>query len=130
MLWRKLTPEEKKERQREAHQRYMKTEKGKQATHRQKENQRRAAAAWKLRHPDYHRQYRLKRYGLTLVQFNELAKNGCGICGTHDDLAVDHDHATGKVRGVLCRKHNVAIGLLDDDPHLVLRALRWLEERT
>lgn len=130
MLRHRLTPEEKKDRQRDAHRRYMKTEKGKQATHRQKENQRRASALWKIRHPDYHRQYWLKRYGLTLAQFDELAKNGCGICGTHSDLAVDHNHDTGKVRGVLCRKHNTAIGLLDDNPYLVSRALRWLEERT
>jgi hypothetical protein len=36
--------------------------------------------------------------------------------GTIKELAVDHDHATGKIRALLCNSCNVALGLLQDDP--------------
>jgi hypothetical protein len=37
----------------------------------------------------------------------------CAICGL---VGVDHDHATGAVRGILCFRCNAAIGQLDDEP--------------
>ncbi|MGR6923085.1 endonuclease VII domain-containing protein [[Actinomadura] parvosata] len=42
-------------------------------------------------------------------------------------LAVDHCHKTGAVRGLLCQKCNSAIGLLNDDPELLLRANSYLK---
>lgn len=41
-------------------------------------------------------------------------------------LDVDHDHATGEVRGLLCNRCNQAIGLLQDDPLIVRSALVYL----
>lgn len=60
-----------------------------------------------------------KRYGLTLVEYEEiLAKQDgkCPICASR--LAecrphVDHDHKTGKVRGILCAGCNVKLGVVE-----------------
>lgn len=53
----------------------------------------------------------------------------CAICHVviDDHGHVDHDHETGAVRGVLCQKHNMAIGLLDDDPVLLRAAADYIE---
>lgn len=54
----------------------------------------------------------------------------CRICANKPPngkrLCVDHDHETGAVRGLLCQKCNTAIGMLNDDPALVERALDYL----
>lgn len=63
------------------------------------------------------------RYGITLEQYNEMweRQNGrCAICnrlggGTNTDtLDVDHNHETGEVRGLLCRKCNMKLGYIED----------------
>lgn len=89
------------------------------------------------------REYRLKRlYGLTRSEYDALlaAQSGrCKICGrteTHTsnggdavrELAVDHCHDTGQVRGLLCGRCNSAIGLLGHDEELLLAAVRYLRE--
>ena len=54
------------------------------------------------------RERRAKRYGLTVDQLNvlEAMRNGCHICGrkplSGKRLYIDHDHKTGRVRGMLC----------------------------
>jgi hypothetical protein len=101
----------------ERQRRYNQSEKGKAAA-------RRAREKYRAKNPDY---WLRSKFGLSGEQWAELAKNGCGICGTMEDLVVDHDHKTGRVRGALCRKHNAAIGLLSDDPDLLRRATAWLE---
>ncbi len=77
--------------------------------------------------------YTLKQYGLTLEEYEGMVaeQNGlCAICrhvcSTGQRLCVDHDHSTGRVRGLLCRSCNIAIGKLGDDPDLVRRALEYL----
>lgn len=74
-----------------------------------------------------------KRFGLTKEAYEQLLEKqngGCAICGeacaTGDRLAVDHDHETGEVRGLLCRKHNVGLGMFNDDVDLLLAALLYL----
>jgi hypothetical protein len=60
-----------------------------------------------------------------------LAQGGvCAICGGVDDerrLAVDHDHETGAVRGLLCRRCNQAIGAMKDNPDLLRDAAAYIE---
>ncbi len=50
----------------------------------------------------------------------------CGICGSDSDLVIDHDHDTKRVRGLLCRGCNAAIGHLHDDMGLILKAAEWV----
>ena len=57
----------------------------------------------------------------------------CAICGRTDSgrpgarFYVDHDHATGSIRALLCISCNVGIGLLDDSPERVLAAAAYVE---
>jgi len=57
----------------------------------------------------------------------------CGICGKklrskrYKAFAVDHDHKTGRIRGLLCAKCNTALGLLDDDIERLERAAKWIK---
>lgn len=67
---------------------------------------------------------------MTLEDFNALVfqQNGlCKCCGyLADALVVDHDHSTGKVRGLLCTNCNVALGHLKDDPKRAQNILTYL----
>ena len=71
-----------------------------------------------------------RKYGLTLEGFDALLASqggGCAICGRIGADNVDHDHETGEVRGILCFKCNVAIGLLDEDARRALSAGAYLD---
>ncbi len=48
---------------------------------------------------------------------------------TGKDKHLDHDHETKRIRGVLCARCNQAIGLLNDDPNLCVRAIEYLAAR-
>jgi hypothetical protein len=62
-----------------------------------------------------------------LEQQNGVCAICHGNCTTWKALSVDHDHRTGKVRGLLCQTCNTGIGALDDSPDLLRRALEYLE---
>ena len=73
-------------------------------------------------------------YGITDIQYQEMSEaqnNTCAICNELDTqgyrLAIDHCHNTGKVRGLLCRKCNLAIGHLKDDIKLLESAINYLK---
>lgn len=72
--------------------------------------------------------YRLKKYGLTEAAYKSMSKS-CEICGSKTRLSIDHDHVTGKVRGILCRYHNTAIGLFKDNIEHIKAAIAYLERR-
>ena len=80
-----------------------------------------------------------KLFGISLVEYRLMheAQNGvCAICGKPETrqcgkgkpngLAVDHDHETGIVRGLLCGNCNMGLGLLGDGPELLRKALAYL----
>ena len=75
---------------------------------------------------------RCKRHGISTAVFYQLVEEQsgqCVICGAKldSDLQIDHDHQTGRVRGLLCRGCNTAIGLLHDSIELCLAAGIYLE---
>jgi hypothetical protein len=76
------------------------------------------------------RNYHLKeRYDLTEQQVAEMveAQGGkCAICRRKDAEHVDHDHATGRIRGILCFTCNVGLGNFNDGPHLMTLAHEYL----
>lgn len=80
--------------------------------------------------PDYRDGRRAGRYGISLKDFRALeARQGhaCAICRRPSRvLCIDHCHVTGRVRGLLCRKCNSALGFYDDDLRLLHAAMAYL----
>jgi hypothetical protein len=80
----------------------------------------------------YRREERLKQvYGLSLQDYEAMvAQQGgvCRICKTKParPLFVDHSHASGRVRGLLCHPCNAALGFMRDDPVIAAAASRIL----
>jgi hypothetical protein len=75
----------------------------------------------------------LAKLGLTPKDYADIfsAQGGhCAICdSTPDRLCVDHEHSSGRVRGLLCKLCNLAIGNLRDDPELAIRAAEYLRRK-
>jgi Recombination endonuclease VII len=68
-------------------------------------------------------------YGMSVDAVEKLlASQGgtCAICRVAPAVHVDHDHATGTVRGMRCFRCNVALGHFEDTPATILRAARYL----
>ncbi len=89
---------------------------------------------YKAKHPGIHSQHQRKhRYGLTDSDYVALLlahDNKCAVCGQEPKRPhVDHDHVTGKVRGILCSRCNQGLGMFDDDPQRLIAAIDYLKER-
>lgn len=107
--------------------------------------------AWYLRNKDYHARksaehyhkdielsrlrQTARRYELTVEQLKELYERGgtlCHICerpertGRNGRLFVDHCHDTGRIRGLLCKHCNWALGTLGDTPEKIARVLAYI----
>ncbi len=102
--------------------------------HHQKKTQ-----AWRKANPERvagsQRKLALKRYGLSEGDFDRLLRAQsfvCAICGTDQPggirkrFHVDHNHATGKVRGLLCGKCNLGLGLFNDSLDLLEKAAAYI----
>lgn len=89
--------------------------------------------SWSKRNPQKRseivkRSQRLKKYGLSEEGYQVLVKSQkgkCAICRKKNPLYIDHDHKTLKVRGLLCHKCNLGIGLLGDNKAGVKKALAY-----
>lgn len=88
-------------------------------------------------HPEVKARQRLAKYGLTTDEYKELYNNQngkCAICGSDGSngkwrkLYIDHNHESGKVRGLLCSNCNFAIGHFQDKPELLEKAAKYLRE--
>jgi hypothetical protein len=93
---------------------------------------------WKRRCGDCYRHYmkfaqvKLK-YGMGEAEWMALYEKqhgGCAICGSEgyppNGLVVDHDHATGRIRGLLCDGCNTGIAKLKESPELLRSAASYL----
>lgn len=84
------------------------------------------------------------KYGIDFEEYSRLLKEQDGCCAickedrnrTSGDnpekwnYAVDHDHSTGKVRGLLCNQCNRGLGMFKDEPELLEKALQYLRSRS
>lgn len=77
--------------------------------------------------------YLKRTYGISIEQYEEMLAGqdgGCGMCGRPPSEAVslhiDHDHRTGRIRGLLCFRCNNSLGDLDENPDLLLAGVRYL----
>lgn len=116
-----------------------------------------AGRAWRARHPEVNtlrgatlklpgekrnqhlarmrRAHNKRRHGLSVEEYDRLlAEYGdfCAICGCSlirsKRCHIDHDHRTNEIRGVLCNKCNMAIGLLRERPDLLKAAELYLRQ--
>lgn len=113
-------------------------------------NQNRIKRSWRLDHKEedaaIHKRYRAsnkdagrdyhlrKTFGITLADYNKRLEDQsgrCDICGADKpggkgSWHVDHDHATGAVRGLLCLRCNALLGHARDDESILERAIMYL----
>lgn len=78
----------------------------------------------------------MHKYGIDEHGVDAILDRQGGVCAICDSpeaggrwatFAVDHDHATGELRGLLCQPCNVGIGQFSDDPSRLRRAADYLE---
>lgn len=84
------------------------------------------------------RHYHLvQRYGITAEEVDVLLEKQRGLCAIcslipdpklRNPWHVDHDHSTGRVRGILCHSCNTALGNFKDDPEILRKALEYLQD--
>lgn len=89
---------------------------------------------WHRKNPRAAKKHHLRlTYGMTLEQYDELLRqqnNVCAVCKKTNpngkDLAVDHDHGSGQIRGLLCDRCNRGLGFFDEDPVILHEARGYL----
>lgn len=96
---------------------------------------------WAAANPELHaarsRDSHLKsKYGISSAAYDAMLVaqgGGCAICQAPQNPsrrhAVDHDHSTGKVRGLLCLRCNVTVGVLEKRKDLLTKAAAYLAKR-
>lgn len=72
-----------------------------------------------------------RKYGLSFEDYKALSAlqgDCCAICKKPEKLVVDHDHITGKVRGLICDTHNKGLGFFHDSPDDLELAAAYLRK--
>lgn len=86
---------------------------------------------YRIEKPDRHAIYGIRSlYKVSLIeaaQLFERKKHGCEACGSHTKPAIDHNHTTGTVRGVLCQGCNLAVGYSYENPATLRALANYLE---
>lgn len=122
------TPEQREQRNAARRKRYAED-------HEWREQHKASVAQWQESNPDKRKAQRLKVFGLTLQEFNQMMESQdhrCAICGFRETIdpklfpVVDHCHATGRVRGLLCMQCNQGLGKFKDQPRLLYAAAAYL----
>ena len=73
------------------------------------------------------------RSGITFSELDRIYRESgglCAICGTkppRKNLALDHSHDTGKIRGLLCVSCNVGLDMFKDDVGILYNAIKYLK---
>jgi len=88
---------------------------------------------WRDNNPGAYKEW---KYGITQDEYIKLSdkqNNSCAICktiqpgGRHNTWHIDHEHSTGKVRGLLCWLCNSGLGKFKDNSELLKSAINYLE---
>lgn len=78
----------------------------------------------------------MAKYGINLEIYNKMLKEQHGVCAIckalpptnrKKRLEIDHCHATGQVRGLLCNKCNVMLGSAKDDIKIMEKGIKYLQ---
>lgn len=95
------------------------------------------AKNYRKNNPEKFRNGRIKSlYGISSEEYNLLLNkqnDSCAICKIHvseikGSFNIDHNHSTGKVRGLLCHKCNKGLGLFLDKPEIISKAVDYLRK--
>jgi hypothetical protein len=137
--WRKDNPERAKATDKRN---YDKNKKGVKRTLEQRITNNKSVKNYGNRWPDRLRNHDYKRhYGITLDQYNQMfekQKGLCAICGKPEtskrkdkiiNLAVDHNHKTKEVRGLLCMKCNIVLGYFEKHQSDITKISKYLGEK-
>lgn len=111
-------------------------------TEKQKQDRRDAQRRWRERNPENAKkrnrdsEYR-RKYSISLEQYDDMLKAQQGVCAicaascdTGMNLAVDHCHTTNKVRALLCKNCNTALGLLKENVETMTKAINYIKFHT
>lgn len=110
-------------------------------TFKERDKARQRAKLWQQNNKDRNHELKMKwARNQSYLKYKELVDEFgrvCAICGASENngklsssarLHKDHDHKTGKIRGLLCGNCNVGIGHFKDDIHLLIKAIEYLKK--